>query len=450
MNLNPPYFVYRYPRLNGHSGQDTQAYKSEDFINAETKRDPLPKLETFLTAQHLPKDEWENIKSTTKKNVQDALQAALRRQSPNEHTIYKYVFCERDDNDEIEMQQVGGLAISGHQFPPHSYEAKAEPSRINMVTAIRRTLAHELATNDKFLIFGEDIAQKGGVHGVTAGLQDEFGDKRVFDTSLSEEGIVGRAVGMALNGLMPMAEIQFRKYADPATEQINDCGTIRWRTNNKFAAPMVLRVPGGFLRCGDPWHSACDEAIWTHAVGWQLAFPSNAEDAVGLLRKALRSNDPTIFFEHRALLDGAWARRPYPGDDYVVDFGKAKTIQQGSDLTVVSWGAMVERCELAAKNIEAAIEIVDLRTLIPWDKQTVLDSVNKTHKLLIVHEDRVTSGFGAEISAFVSEETFMSLDAPIKRIAVEDIPIPYQVDLMKATVPSVDRIQQAMRSLLEF
>ena len=202
------------------------------------------------------------------------------------------------------------------------------------------------------LLFGEDVGPKGGVHAATMGLQAAFGERRVFDTSLSEEGIIGRAVGLALSGLLPVAEIQFRKYADPATEQLNNCGTMRWRTHNRFAAPIVVRMPGGYApKCGDPWHSVCGEVLWVHATGWQVCIPSNAEDAVGLLRAALRSNNPTIFFEHRALLDGASARRPYPGDDFVLPLGKARVVLDGDRLTVVTWGAMVERCERAAREL---------------------------------------------------------------------------------------------------
>ena len=178
-------------------------------------------------------------------------------------------------------------------------------------------------SNPRMVVFGEDVGPKGGVHGATLGLQEKFGSARVFDTSLSEEGIIGRAVGMSLAGLLPVAEIQFRKYADPAAEQLNDCGTMRWRTHNRMAAPMVVRMPGGFFKCGDPWHSQTNEVAWVHGIGWRVAVPSNAEDAVGLLRSALRGNDPTIYFEHRAMLDGAWARRPYPGDRSSIPFGVA-------------------------------------------------------------------------------------------------------------------------------
>jgi 2-oxoisovalerate dehydrogenase E1 component len=318
-----------------------------------------------------------------------------------------------------------------------------------MLTAIRRTLEHELRINPRVLVFGEDVGPKGGVHAATMGLQHEFGDHRVFDTSLSEEGIIGRAVGMAIAGLMPVAEIQFRKYADPATEQLNNCGTIRWRTANRFAAPIVVRMPGGFAKVGDPWHSVSSEVVWAHAIGWQMCYPSNAEDAVGLLRAALRSNNPTIFFEHRHLLDGPWARRPYPGDDYVLPMGMAKITRSGDALTVVTWGAMVERCELAAKKIGESIEIIDLRTISPWDKQAVLDSVSRTRRCLIVHEDGITAGFGAEVAATIAQHAFFNLDAPVQRLAIPDVPVPHNFGLMEVVVPSVDSIARQMSEALE-
>jgi 2-oxoisovalerate dehydrogenase E1 component len=297
------------------------------------------------------------------------------------------------------------------------------------------------------VVFGEDVGPKGGVHGATLGLQEKYGAERVFDTSLSEEGIIGRAVGMSLAGLLPVAEIQFRKYADPAAEQLNDCGTIRWRTRNRFAAPMVVRMPGGFFKCGDPWHSQTNEVAWVHGIGWHVAVPSNAEDAVGLLRSALRGNDPVIFFEHRAMLDGAGARRPYPGDDYVIPFGKARTVRSGTELTIVTWGAMVERCEQAAASSGVDVEILDLRTLSPWDKAAVLASVSKTHRCLIVHEDNGSAGFGAEIAAVLAKEAFFSLDAPIERLTMPDIPSPHSPVLLDAAVPTPERIMRTIQQL---
>jgi 2-oxoisovalerate dehydrogenase E1 component len=291
---------------------------------------------------------------------------------------------------------------------------------------------------------------KGGVHAATMDLQSQFGENRVFDTSLSEEGIIGRAVGLAYSGLMPVAEIQFRKYADPATEQLNNCGTIRWRTANRFAAPIVVRMPGGFAKCGDPWHSMSNEVFFTHAIGWQVAMPSNAEDAVGLLRSAMRSNNPTIFFEHRNLLDAKYARKPYPGDDFVVPFGKAKKLREGDDVTIITWGAMCERCEAAVDELGISADVLDLRTLMPWDKEAVLDSIRSTNRCLIVHEDNKTAGFGAELAAVLVREAFTYLDAPVERLTMPDIPVPYNVGLMESVLPTTREIATKLEELLAF
>jgi 2-oxoisovalerate dehydrogenase E1 component len=445
----PAMLRLRVPRLCGHSGQDTQAYKSPEFIAEEEACDPRPRLRRFLVPAMMSEEGFAEIESRAERDVSAALEGALARPEPDAARITRYRFTEFGDGGEPELQQMGGLAASGYEFPASSYEPQPEAQRTNMLTAIRRTLEHELRINPRVLVFGEDVGPKGGVHAATMGLQDTFGDKRVFDTSLSEEGIIGRAVGMAIAGLMPVAEIQFRKYADPATEQLNNCGTIRWRTANRFAAPIVVRLPGGFAKVGDPWHSVTSEVMWAHAIGWQMCFPSNAEDAVGLLRAALRSNNPTIFFEHRHLLDSPWARRPYPGDDYVLPMGIAKITQSGEALTVVTWGAMVERCELAAKKLGESIEIIDLRTISPWDRQTVLDSVSRTRRCLIVHEDGITAGFGAEVAAVVAENAFFNLDAPISRLGIPDVPVPHNFGLMEAVVPRVDSIAQRMSEVLE-
>jgi len=437
------------PRLCGHSGQDTQAYKSAECVADEQARDPLPKLKNYLVPAIMSESEWSDLESQVEMDAEAALAGALNRPEPDATRVRRYAFAEVHPDGTPDTQQVGGLAPVGHEFPDSTNAPAPEAQRTNMLTAIRRTLEYELKTNPKLLIFGEDIGPKGGVHAATMGLQDAFGDKRVFDTSLSEEGIIGRAVGMAIAGLMPVAEIQFRKYADPATEQLNNCGTMRWRTANRFAAPIVVRMPGGFAKVGDPWHSVSGEVLWAHAIGWQMVFPSNAEDAVGLLRAAMRSNNPTIFFEHRHLLDGVWARRPYPGDDFVLPLGKAGVTQSGDDLTVVTWGAMVERCEAAAKRAGGSIEIIDLRTISPWDREGVLESVRRTRRCLIVHEDNLTAGFGAEIAAVIAEEAFFSLDAPIKRFAIPDVPVPHNFGLMDAVVPGVESIAEKIAEVLE-
>jgi 2-oxoisovalerate dehydrogenase E1 component len=445
----PALIHLRVPRLSGHSGQDTQTYKSAATIAEERARDPLAKLKAFLVPERMSAATWARFEQQARDEVSEALVRVQQMPPPDSSRATRFVFSETGADGHIELQRQGGLAPEGHAHAPTSTRPQPEPTRINMMTAIRRTLDHELAVNPKLVIFGEDVGPKGGVHAATLGLQEKFGRTRVFDTSLSEEGIIGRAVGMAVAGLMPVPEIQFRKYADSAAEQINDCGSLRWRTANRFAAPMVVRIPGGFFKCGDPWHSQTNEVQWVHGIGWRVAVPSNAEDAVGLLRSALRGNDPTMFFEHRAMLDGTWARRPYPGDDYIVPFGVARTIRSGNQLTVVTWGAMVERCEMAAKLASIDAEILDLRTLMPWDRNAVIASVTKTRRCLIVHEDSGTAGFGAEIAAVLAKDAFFSLDAPIERLTMPDIPSPHSPHLLEAVLPSVESIANSMRTIAE-
>ena len=427
------------PRLEGHSFQDTQTYKSEETIALERAGDPLPKLRDHLVPAEVGEREWQEIGEEAARDVDAARAEAEARSAADLARTTRHVFFDG------EMQQEGGQWTRGYAPPPARDRPESAGQRINMVTAIRKTLEHELAINPRVLVFGEDVGPKGGVHAVTLGLQEKFGEARVFDTSLSEEGIIGRAVGMALAGLVPVPEIQFRKYADPAMEQLNDCGTMRWRTANRFAAPIVVRMPIGYFKCGDPWHSQTNEVQFVHAPGWKVAVPSNAEDAVGLLRASLRGNDPVIFFEHRAMLDAPSARRPYPGDDYVLPFGCARTVRQGDALTIVSWGAMVERCEEAAS--ERSVELIDLRTLMPWDREAVIASVKRTRRCLVVHEDLLTGGFGAEIAAVVAETCFLDLDAPVSRLAMPDIPSPHNPLLMEWALPSVARIRAKIEEL---
>lgn len=431
------------PRLEGHSFQDTQAYKSEELVKEEWARDPLPKLKAHLVPAVMSEGEWDDMQARAERAVETAREKAEAIPVADPETVMNHVFS--GDKPQV----MGGLR-GVDQLPAGDPTPKPEGARINMVTALRKTLDHELSVNPKMVLFGEDIGPKGGVHAVTLGLQEKHGGARVFDTSLSEEGIIGRAVGMALAGLMPAPEIQFRKYADPAVEQINDCGTMRWRTNNRFAAPMVVRMPVGFFKCGDPWHSQTNEVQFVHSPGWKVAVPSNAEDAVGLLRAALRGDDPVMFFEHRAMLDDPWARRPYPGDDYVLPFGKAKFTMEGDDLTIVTWGAMVKRCEEAAKASGRSVDVIDLRTLVPWDREAVLESVKKTARCLIVHEDLRSAGFGAEVAAVVADEAFLDLDAPVSRLTMPDVPSPHNPALLDHVVPSVEAIRQRIEDLCAF
>jgi len=446
MGKGPALLRLTVPRLSGHTGIDTQAYKPADVLEEERSRDPIPALKGYLVPALMSEDDWRALVEQVTQDVREAVDSAINAPLPDPAKITRFAFAEAS-----ETATVGGLAAEGITMPEGSATPNPPvPSRIGMVESIRRTLDYELSINPRLLVFGEDVGEKGGVHAVTDGLMKKYGSERVFDTSLSEEGIIGRSVGMAYAGLIPVPEIQFRKYADPATEQIHNAGTVRWRTVNKFAVPMVIRMPGGFRKIGDPWHSVTSEIDFAHAVGWRVAFPSNAEDAVGLLRSAMRGSDPVIFFEHRALLDASYARRAYPGDDFVVPFGVAKLIQSGDDLTVVTWGAMVERCEEAAKEIGASIEIIDLRTISPWDQEAVLESVKKTSKCLIVHEDIEFGGFGAEVAATITEEVFMHLDGPVLRIGAPRVPVPFNTTLMDAVVPTKDLIKERMEYLLAF
>jgi 2-oxoisovalerate dehydrogenase E1 component len=448
----PAFLRLRVPRLNGHSSADNQAYKDAATRTAEREHDPLPRLRAFLLDRGWSAAQWDNLAGQAEDEVRAALSRALAHPEPAPATSCRFVFSEADDRP----------PTTDHRRPAADQAIIDRPSsvvrrppetgpRIHMIDAIRRTLERELEADPRVLVFGEDVGRKGGVHGATRDLQAKFGPERVFDTSLSEEGIVGRAVGMALGGLRPVPEIQFRKYTDPAMEQITDCGTIRWRTNNAFAAPVVIRIPLGFSkRSGDPWHSSSGEAIFAHTLGWRIACPSNAADAAGLLRAAMRGDDPTFFLEHRALLDTPDGRSPYPGDDYVLPFGLAALRQAGDTLTVVTWGAMVQRCVEAAAPFAGQVEILDLRTLVPWDRAAVLASVRKTGRCLVVHEDTWTCGFGAEVAATVAQEAFTDLDAPVGRVAAPDCPVPYNLALMSAIIPSAELIRGKIEELLRF
>ena len=434
------------PRLCSHSGPDNQrGYRTEQEIADDEKRDPLPRLRQYLVPNVISETEWVELEGEARRDVQAAVEGARARPDPDPSGVKRYVYEEVDESGVVAL---GGLTREERRKLGGSDEV-ADGEMLRFAEAVRRTLAHELQLNPKLLVFGEDVGRKGGVHLVTEGLQKRFGEARVFDTSLSEEGIIGRAVGMAISGLMPVAEIQFRKYADPATEQLNNCGTMRWRTANRFAAPMVVRMPGGFGKdVGDPWHSVSGEVTWVHAVGWQVCIPSNAADAVGLLRAAMRSPNPTIFFEHRSLLMTSDGSARYPGDDYLLPLGKANVLQAGTDVSLITWGAMLHRCADAAKRFGRKVELIDLRTVAPWDRTCVLESVRKTGRCLIVHEDIMTAGFGAEIAAVVASEGFWHLDAPVQRIAVEDIPIPYHSALLEAVLPGADTIAARIELLL--
>lgn len=416
------------PRLAGHSITDNQAYKTPEQRAEEESRDPVRRLGDYVS--ELLRVDWEALSGEVEAEVRSALAAAELHPDPEPATVRQHLFS-------------GANAQSPIPNP--------SSVRINLIEGVKRVLESELNHNPHVLVFGEDVGVKGGVHGATVDLQRKFGEARVFDTSLNEEGIIGRAIGLALNGLKPVPEIQFRKYTDAATEALTTAGWLRWRTANKFSAPMVVRVPVGLgKKSNDPFHTVTGEATLARMLGWRVAFPSNAEDAVGLLRSAVRGDDPTFFFEHRSLLDTAPARRPYPGDDYMLPFGVAATLVTGDEVTVVTWGEMIYRCLDAAHEFAGRVEIIDLRTIMPWDRECVLTSVRKTGKCLVVHEDTLTAGFAAEIIATIASDAFDALDAPARRLGVPDSPIPYNAGLMQALVPGVEAIRREVANLLAF
>lgn len=440
----------RVPRLQGHTyGEDQHAYKTDAQLAQERALDPVVRLRDFVLQRCMTAEEWDALLQEVRAEIHAAWNKAVGMPGPDPSQATCFVFF--DGAAQIQ----GGRVPEAANIPPGSDIPQSEGARMNMLDAIRKTLQHELRVNPRMLLFGEDVGPRGGVHRATVGLQKEFGEARVFDTSLNEEGILGRALGLAWAGLLPVPEIQFRKYADPAQNELDDIGTTRWRTANKFANPMVVRMPAGFLvkqfgALGDPWHSPTNEAPYAHMVGWRVAFPSNAEDAVGLLRTALRGNDPTIFLEHRGLLDTPQARRPYPGDAYCVPFGVAARVTSGDELTVITWGECVYRCLQAAQAFPERVEIIDLRTIAPWDRVQVLASVKKTGKALVVHEDLTTGGFAGEIIATIAGEAFSDLDAPLERVATADTPIPFNTGLLDVILPSVEKIRAAMERLLKY
>jgi 2-oxoisovalerate dehydrogenase E1 component len=436
-------------RPYSHSLSDDQKkYRSQGELLAEAEHDPILTLEHALVrAGALTSEAAEEIRVEAKATVAEAAREALAAPRPDPATVTQHV--------------LGPPPVT--ELPP---EPPTDGEAVAFGESIRRTLHDEMARDERIRVFGEDVADgdprvldevpgKGGVFGITFGLQREFGEGRCFNTPLAEANIVGRAIGQALRGLRPSPEIQFFDYIWPAMQQIkSEAATIRWRSNATFTCPTVIRVPiGGYLTGGAIWHSQCGESIFAHIPGLLIAFPSRARDAAGLLRTAFRCEDPVLFLEHKHLYRQGYNRDPLPPPDWVLPFGRGTYITRGSRITVVTWGATVHRAQLAAHEIGPdgdAVEILDLRTLVPWDRDLVAESVARTGRVLVLHEDTLTCGFGAEVAAWVADECFEHLDAPVWRLAATDTHVAYEPTLEQAILPQVDDIARDLRRLLAY
>jgi 2-oxoisovalerate dehydrogenase E1 component len=437
-------------RPYSHSAADTQSkYRLPRELEWEARNDPIERLEAALVAGGvLTADEAAEIRDEARRTVAEAAKAALARARPDASTVLDHVVALPDIPDP-------GEAATG----PDGEDVVA------LGEAIRRTLHEAMEADERIRVFGEDVADareailadvegKGGVFGTTHGLQRDFGRARCYNTPLAEANIIGRAVGQAIRGLRPAPEIQFFDYIWPAMQQIrSEAATIRWRSNGAFTCPTVMRVPiGGYLQGGSIWHSQSGESIFAHIPGLLIAYPSRASDAAGLLRASFRCEDPVLFLEHKHLLRQPYTRDPFPGADFVLPFGRGRYVTRGTDLTIVTWGATVERSRKAAVQLAetdgASIEVIDLRTLVPWDQEMVAESVAKTSRLLVVHEDVVRAGFGGEIAAWVADQAFWQLDAPIGRVGAQECHVGYAPELEDAILPQVDDIATAAHRVL--
>jgi 2-oxoisovalerate dehydrogenase E1 component len=442
-------------RLYSHSlSDDERLYKTAAERERESAVDPVLLFPKFLIDEGiLDRRMLQDIAHEIDEQVNAATQQALRDAPPDPATALLHLYSGRTDP-----------ADAAFETP-----ARFQGQPLTMVDLINATLREEMRRNPDILVFGEDVADcsregnlcevkgKGGVFKVTHGLQGEFGARRAFNTPLAEAAIVGRAIGMATRGLKPVAEIQFFDYIWPAMMQIrNELATMRWRSNGSFAAPAVIRVAiGGYLNGGAVYHSQCGEVLFTHNPGLRVVLPSNAADACGLLRTALRCDDPVLFLEHKRLYREPYNRSPHPGEDYTIPFGRAKLVKPGQNLTVITYGALVQKTLLAATQVErrdpsTTIEILDLRTLAPYDWNAIASSVRKTSRVLIAHEDTLSFGYGAEIAARIADELFTNLDAPVRRVAALDTWVGYHPQLEAAILPQTDTLIAEIDRLLSW
>ena len=427
-------------RLFPHSSSDDQRkYRDHGELSDELKKCPIDKFVDFLINKSvLTEQSYQELKKEIKLHLDEAASLAMEQPDPKPETALRYLYDESGKMNKLQYE-------------------KSVPSgkSIVMVDAVNHALQEEMERNEKIFIFGQDISDsKGGVFTATKGLSTKFGNERVFNAPLAEASIAGVAIGMALTGLKPVIEIQFGDYIWPAFMQMrNEMINLRYRSNNFWEAPVVTRVAvGGYIH-GGLFHSQNIEGFFAHMPGVLIAYPSNAADAKGLLKTAIRLNDPVLFLEHKGLYRQSYAASQEPDADYLLPFGKGKIVKSGRELSVITYGAAVNDSLLCAEQLEKdgfSVEVIDIRTINPLDEELIYNSVKKTGKVLIIHEDTLTAGFGAEIAARISENCFQYLDAPVRRFAAEDAPIPYHPFLERAILPTKEKILKAIKDLLEY
>jgi 2-oxoisovalerate dehydrogenase E1 component len=461
-----PAFVHAHViRPYSHSlSDDERLYRPDAERERDAQRDPVSRTQMFLLREGILDDKGINqLEKDVESELQAAVDLALEALPPAPESITEYVYSPDIDPT--------SRAFDTQPAVPESATSDGKkPTTKTMADLINATLRDEMKRDERIVIFGEDVADvsreeylkrklvkgKGGVFKLTFGLQNEFGSDRVFNSPLAEAAIVGRATGMATRGLKPVVEIQFFDYIWPAMMQLRDeLPTIRWRSNNGFSCPVVIRVAiGGYLTGGAIYHSQCGESIFTHIPGLRVVFPSNALDAAGLLRTAIRCDDPVLFLEHKRLYREAFGRAPYPGPEYMIPFGKAKIVHPGDNLTVITYGAVVPRALQAAQKLEreqgVKVELIDLRSLNPFDWDAIAASVTKTNRVLVAYEDTLSWGYGAEIAARIADQLFDKLDAPVRRVAAKDVFVAYQPILEDAILPQPNDLYLAMKELAEY